>query len=106
MDDIAKYYEVLGLKIGATLPQVREAYLDLIKVWHPDRFTNDPSLKTKAHIKTQEINAAFEKVQEFLAHLELYQQATGGRQPSSDPRPPLGEPPGGAGFPPARFTGN
>jgi len=102
MDDIAKYYEILGLKIGATLPQVREAYKDLVKVWHPDRFANDPALQTKAHIKIKEINGAFNKVQEFLAHLEAYQRATGGtRPPASDPQPAADGPQEGTGAPQA-----
>lgn len=83
MEDISKYYEILGLKIGATFPQVKEAYKDLVKVWHPDRFVNDPALQEKAHRKISEINTAFSKIQEFLVHLDAYHQATGGQQQSA-----------------------
>lgn len=37
MNDIAKCYEILGLKPEASPAEVKEAYRDLVKVWHPDR---------------------------------------------------------------------
>ncbi len=60
MDDILKYYEILGLKPGATEEQIKQAYRDLAKVWHPDRFQNDPRLQEKAQEKIKEINLAYD----------------------------------------------
>jgi curved DNA-binding protein CbpA len=60
MDDILKYYEILGLKPGATEEQIKQAYRDLAKVWHPDRFPNDPRLQEKAQEKLKEINLAYD----------------------------------------------
>ena len=34
--------------MDADLRQVKDAYRDLVKVWHPDRFENNPRLKKKA----------------------------------------------------------
>ena len=43
MDYLAKHFRVLGLEAGSTPEQVRQAYKDLVKVWHPDRFDDDVS---------------------------------------------------------------
>lgn len=77
MNDITKCYETLGLKPEASLDEVREAYRDLVKVWHPDRFAHDPKLQLKAQEKLKEINHAYQKIQDFLENLNAYQQATG-----------------------------
>jgi curved DNA-binding protein CbpA len=60
MDDMDRYYKILGLEPGASPEQVKEAYRDLAKVWHPDRFPNDPRLQEKAQEKLKEINLAYE----------------------------------------------
>lgn len=36
-DDDIDYYDVLGLNEGASAQQVKEAYKELAKVWHPDK---------------------------------------------------------------------
>lgn len=59
-NDILKYYEILGLKPGATEVQIKQAYRKLAKVWHPDRFPNDPSLQEMAQEKLKEINLAYD----------------------------------------------
>jgi hypothetical protein len=50
---------VLGLGPGATSVEVKEAYRDLVKVWHPDRFGSDPRLRGKAEDKLKQINNAY-----------------------------------------------
>jgi hypothetical protein len=65
--------EVLGLKPGASAQELKAAYRDMAKVWHPDRFTHDPRLQQKAQDKLKEINDA-------------YQQLLAGRFASSRPR--------------------
>jgi len=84
MEDINRYFEILGLKPGASLDEVKEAYLDLVKVWHPDRFAHDPKLQQKAQEKLKEINDAFQKVQDFLINLHKYQQAAGPNKSEAD----------------------
>ena len=58
MDDRQRYLSTLGLDPSATTGQVREAYRDLVKVWHPDRFEHDPRLRQKAQERLKEINEA------------------------------------------------
>jgi curved DNA-binding protein CbpA len=55
--------EVLALKPGATPAEIKEAYRDLVKVWHPDRFGSDPRLRQKAEDKLTQINDAYRTLQ-------------------------------------------
>ena len=59
MVDTDKYYDILGLNPEATKEEIKQAYRDLAKVWHPDRFPNDPKLQLKAQEKLKEINEAY-----------------------------------------------
>ncbi|GEM_PF-4534797 len=87
VDDVAAAYRVLGLKPGATPEQVKHAYRDLIKTWHPDRLTSDERLRSQAHTKAAELNAAYARVQEHLrnppADPESGHQASPSAQPPS-----------------------
>jgi len=50
----------LGLERGASRNEIRDTYRDLVKVWHPDRFSNDGKLRSRAEEKLKEVNAAFQ----------------------------------------------
>jgi hypothetical protein len=54
--------EVLGLQPGAPAQELKAAYRDMAKVWHPDRFTHDPRLQQKAQEKLKEINDAYRQM--------------------------------------------
>jgi hypothetical protein len=56
---------VLGLEPGATEQAVKDAYRDLVKVWHPDRFGSDARLRAKAQEKLKEVNAAFKDLRGY-----------------------------------------
>ncbi|MET0645347.1 MAG: J domain-containing protein [Pyrinomonadaceae bacterium] len=56
------YYELLGVAPGTSGRELKEAYRDLAKVWHPDRFSHDPRLQRKAQEKLKEINEAYERL--------------------------------------------
>jgi curved DNA-binding protein CbpA len=54
--------EALGLEPGASAQEIKSAYRDLAKVWHPDRFTHDPRLQQKAQEQLKEINDAYRQL--------------------------------------------
>jgi hypothetical protein len=51
--------DTLGLTGEATPEQIKQAYRDLVKVWHPDRFGSDARLRIKAENRLKQINAAY-----------------------------------------------
>ena len=59
---LERCYEILGLDNQASAHEVKAAYRDLAKVWHPDRFAHDPRLQQKAQDKLKEINDAYERL--------------------------------------------
>ena len=48
------------------MDEAREAYIDMIRVWHPDRFTHNPRLRRKAEEKLKEINIAYSEIRALL----------------------------------------
>ncbi|MBF0539795.1 MAG: RDD family protein [Nitrospirae bacterium] len=66
MKDVKGYYQTLGLGVDASVEEVKHAYRDLAKVWHPDRFTHDPALQKKAEAKLAEINIAYSSINSHL----------------------------------------
>src|SRR5262249_6677391 len=73
----AEAYRTLDLKPGADLGTVRQAYRVLVKVWHPDRFGNDPKLQAISDEKLKDINASYETLVTYLARGLEEQQAPG-----------------------------
>ncbi len=61
--DLSKAYELLGVKPGVSIRELKAAHRDLAKVWHPDRFLHDPRLQEKAQEKLKEINEAYELIE-------------------------------------------
>lgn len=57
---------ILEIQGEPTAKSVREAYLEMVKVWHPDRFPDDAKMKVRATRKTQEINSAYGVMQEHF----------------------------------------
>jgi len=64
--DPRRHYRILEIDRSATLDEARQAYRDLIAVWHPDRYTHNPRLQAKAVEKMKRLNAAFEVVSRHI----------------------------------------
>ena len=83
MPDMKKCFEILGVKPGASDEEIKEALRDLVKVWHPDRFSGDPRLQMKAQEKLKEINEAYEAVKTYTMLLRKKTPDHGGASVSA-----------------------
>jgi len=70
MNEIIRYCEILGVEVNASLPEIKRAYRDLVKVWHPDRFQHEPRLQIKAQEHLKEINEAYEGLCAFIGLMQ------------------------------------
>ena len=64
------FLQTLGLQDDASWNQIKEAYRDQIRVWHPDRFAGDARLHAKAEEMTKEIHYALRRLKELRGDLE------------------------------------
>jgi len=64
--NLREAFEMLDLDRKASIEDAKQAYKDLVNIWHPDRFSNNPRLKQRAEEKLKKINAAYDTV---LSHL-------------------------------------
>ena len=63
--DTLRALRVLGLPPSATAEEIKDAWRDLAKVWHPDRFVHDERLRQKAGDNLQRINEAHEVLRNY-----------------------------------------
>jgi curved DNA-binding protein CbpA len=80
--DIKKCFEILELNPDASVDEAKQAYKDIVNVWHPDRFSHNSRLKEKAEEKLKEINVAYDTVNSFLSSKK-------GLRPRPDQAPPV-----------------
>jgi len=73
-------FRALGVSPDASWEEVRQAYKDLVRVWHPDRFQSDPQLRERAEQKLKRINDAYHA----LKNSETFR----GCRPEPAPPPP------------------
>jgi hypothetical protein len=96
MDDLYHYYQILGLEPEAKFEDVKQYYHDLVKVWHPDRFTHDLRLQNKAEEKLKEINGAYERLRYFYFSPQKHSRCKETRQyksnQASEPKQRNGQP--------------
>jgi DnaJ-class molecular chaperone len=56
-------YSILGVSPGASDEEVKNAYRNLARRYHPDNYDDNNPLKELAKEKMQEINAAYDEIQ-------------------------------------------
>ena len=66
-------YKVLGISPNATDDEVKAAYRELARKYHPDNYTNNP-LSDLAQQKMQEINEAYDLLKNPQAYQAYRQQ--------------------------------
>ena len=71
-------YEVLGIQPSATDEEVKTAYREMARKYHPDNYSNNP-LSDLAQEKMQEINEAYDTI------IRLRRQNGGSAGPQSAP---------------------
>ncbi len=85
-------YEVLGVPSSATDEEVKKAYRNLARKYHPDNYHDSP-LADVAQEKMKEINEAYEEVQSMRKNGGAGQSSYGGYG-----RNPYGQNPYGGGY--------
>src|SRR5713101_1870448 len=81
MSSLDKYFEILELRPGTSLDEIKHAYRDLAQIWHPDRYSHNPRLRAKAEERFKSINEAYEKL---ISEAQNYRQTP---PPRSESRP-------------------
>lgn len=84
--DIQRCFETLELPQDASIQNVRQAYKDLVNIWHPDRVGDNPRLKKKAEEKLKDINLAYEELSSFLSSQKKAPTAVQ-KTPREQPKP-------------------
>jgi hypothetical protein len=63
MEELRPYFAVLDLPPNSSAEEVKAAYVDLVKIWHPDRYQNEPErLRLRATEKLRLINDAYARL--------------------------------------------
>ena len=63
------HFKILGVNKFSTKEEIKKAYRQKIKIWHPDKFTNDSEKQIEAIEKSKAINEAFVLLRNYIAPL-------------------------------------
>ncbi len=90
--EIQDCYRVLDLDATASLDEVKQAWRELAKLYHPDRLQHDPKLQQRGQEKLKKINAAYDALIRYYAS-ENHRQSETQSQPEHSYSEPKPEPP-------------
>jgi WD40 repeat protein len=71
MNQYAQYYAILGLKPNALPDEVKKAYRQLVKLWHPDRFPNGSKQQEEAEEKFRQIHQAYQVLKDYQPQADV-----------------------------------
>lgn len=67
MNNLEQYYQILKLKKTASLTEIKQAYRQQARKYHPDRFVNEPEKQQEAQEKFKQINQAYEMLKAYFS---------------------------------------
>lgn len=70
-----KHFETLELSEKASWKEVKEAYHELLLIWHPDHHSHNEKLKKRAEIKARELNLAMDALRDYFAGTKHHREA-------------------------------
>lgn len=91
--DIQTSYKTLGVFPGSTVQEIRDAYKEQVKTFHPDLFENKGNEQIKAQAKLIQANLAYETIRSHLDN-QLKSEAVPFKPEQYYQKHPHGAPPG------------
>ena len=68
------HFEILGITRYASKDEIKKAYRKQMKLWHPDKFPNQPEKILTVSEKTKLINEAYSVLENYVAPTENNRQ--------------------------------
>lgn len=89
MLSLQECYKVLGVKPNASAQEIRKAYLELVKRWHPDAHSHAQNSQAEAKNRFFQIQTAYEQIQ---AHHETASKSSSQGTSQATTEPPVETP--------------
>lgn len=91
------HFEVLGVTRNSTKEEIKKAFREQIKKWHPDKFPNQPDKISEALERSKKINEAFYFLEDYEPPKQRHtnfstytyskpKEATNHRRPTAKPK--------------------